>query len=662
MAKTSGLPLGLIWRDFATDWPAQAYPAGPTPCTVQQINTSGSRGVYRMTLDAGTDVGVVRITFNTGAYLLPGDVSGGPARTANSLGDRLVWSHGIYNNQDSGSSIGGSFFENSITGTGDVPIITKDSENLTTASNLERVRQLGFIGGEKFYAKNVAGVGVKIIAISNLRGSVPSSPAHYANTTGASGGTFTQSSDGVYTNIDLFDWDDTLNSGAGGFVNTSNTTGVRTNVGPYSGWKDRSSVYPKVTIYPNMKTHDNTDDGDYFDLETAWPSSGTLGLQLHTAGQTNSIQQSEMYYPSFHANRNNTYCVPVVPGNSSNGIVTLTIEAPLFGTWFGIAYGCPIDMEVADSGKHKLTRSAVTTNWNQTCNRGGSVADVYHMPVDAYGGVNPASVGRDENGIPLKTINTYSPDLDHDDDHSGVPMGHRVVSEVRGSDGRDLWENLVTTKYITENGRGSWKTAMNGGTDPDTLIRDWYGMVDAVECSGSFSFPASDQITCPSFSVVSGAPSTAAAVPEVGDLLVTGSDNTFGNNGVTSNVTVTAVSGQTITVSGMSMTTSAAFSGLTPTLTFVKMGDIQTKGYLNPTVYNGSTTDLSTIPGQPAGDIGIRDYLFEDRYGATPLPDGFYKIIDKNGVNNGNGGKKRVKVKDGIIIKCRNCFGSVKSR
>ena len=113
MAKTSGLPLGLIWRDFATDWPAQAYPAGPTPCTVQQINTSGSRGVYRMTLDAGTDVGVVRITFNTGAYLLPGDVSGGPARTANSLGDRLVWSHGIYNNQDSGSSIGGSFFENS---------------------------------------------------------------------------------------------------------------------------------------------------------------------------------------------------------------------------------------------------------------------------------------------------------------------------------------------------------------------------------------------------------------------------------------------------------------------------------------------------------------------------------------------------------------------
>ena len=264
MAKTSGLPLGLIWRDFATDWPAQPYPAGPTPCTVQQINTTGSRGVYRMTLDAGTDVGVVRITFNTGAYLLPGDVSGGPARTANSLGDRLVWSHGVYNNQDSGSSIGGSFFENSITGTGDIPIITKDNENLTTTSNLERVRQLGFIGGEKFFLKNVAGVGQKILAISNLRGSVPASSAHYANTTGASGGTFTQNSDGVYENIDLFDWDNTLNSGAGGFVNTSDSTGVRTNVGPYSGWKNRNSVYPKVTIYPNMKTHDNTDDGDYF--------------------------------------------------------------------------------------------------------------------------------------------------------------------------------------------------------------------------------------------------------------------------------------------------------------------------------------------------------------------------------------------------------------
>lgn len=661
MAKTSGLPLGLIWRDFATDWPAQAYPAGPSPCVVQQINTSGSRGVYRMTLDAGTDVGVMRITFNTGAYLLPGDVSGGPARTANSLGDRLVWSHGTYNNQDTGSSIGGNFFANDSSGAYDVPVITKDNQNTLATSNLERVRQVGFIGGEKFFQKNVAGVGVRIIAHSNLRGSIPASTTHHSNTTGAaSGAEFTQDENGVFRNIGIFDWDNTLNSGNGGFA----SSGTNTNVGPYAGWIDRNNpALPKVTLQPNMKTHDNTDDGDFFDNEAAWPSSGTLGLQLHTPGQTNSIQQSEMYFPSFHANRNTTYCVPIIPGNISSGIVTLTIEAPEYGTWFGIAYGCPIDMETADSGNHKLTRSTSTTNWNQTCNRSGTNGGaVYHMPVDSYGGVNPASVDRDENGMPLKTLNTYSPSLNHADDHSGVPMNHRVVSEIRGSDGRDLWENLVTTRYITENGRGAWKNAMTSGTDPDTLLNDWYGMEDVVECSGSYSFPTSDSFLCPSFTAVSGAPSGASAVPEVGDLVVTGSDNTFANNGTASNVTVTAVSGQTITVSGLSITTSSAFGGVPRTLTFVRMGDIQTKGYLNPTVYNGSTTDLSTIPGQPAGDIGIRDYLFEDRYGVTPLPDGFYKIIDKNGVDNGNGGKKRVKVKDGVIIKCRNCLGSVKTR
>ena len=113
----------------------------------------------------------------------------------------------------------------------------------------------------------------------------------------------------------------------------------------------------------------------------------------------------------------------------------------------------------------------------------------------------------------------------------------------------------------------------------------------------------------------------------------------------------------------MTMTTAAALNGVNdPLLRFVRMGDIQTKGHFNSTLYNGNTTDLTALTGQTNGDIGIRDYLFEDRYGANPLPDGFYKIIDKNAVDNGNGGKKRVKVKDGIIIKCRNCFGSVKNR
>ena len=661
MAKTSGLPLGLIWRDFATDWPAQAYPAGPTPCTVQQINTSGARGLYRMTLDAGADVGVMRITFNTGAYLLPGDINGGPARTANSLGDRLIWSHGTYNNQDTGSAIGGNFFANQTTGTYDVPVITKDNQNTTISSNLERVLQVGFIGGEKFFQKNVAGVGVRLIAHNNLRGTIPASSAHHANTTGASSGAqFTQDVNGRFLNIDIFDWDQTLNSGNGGFA----TSGSTTNLGPYAGWIDRNNpALPKVTLQQNLKTHDNVDDGSFWDNEAAWPSTGTLGLQIHSPGQVNSIQQSETYFPSFHPNRNTTYCVPIIPGNISSGIVTLNIEAPEYGTWFGIAYGCPIDMEIADSGNHKLTRSTSTTNWNQTCNRSGTNGGtVYHMPIDTYGGVNPASVSRDENGIPIRVFNNYSPSLIQQSDHSGVPMNHRVVSEVRGSESRNLWEDLVTTRYITSNSRGAWKTAMTGGTDPDTLLNDWYGMEDVVECSGSYTFPTADSFSCPSFTAISGAPSGASAVPQVGDLVVTGSNNTFANNGTASNVTVTAVNGQTITVSGLSITTSAAFGGIPRTLIFVRMGDIQTKGYFNPTVYNGNTTDLNTIPGQPAGDIGIRDFLFEDRYGVTPLPDGFYKIIDKNGIDNGNGGKKRVKVKDGIIIKCRNCLGSLKTR
>ena len=175
-----------------------------------------------------------------------------------------------------------------------------------------------------------------------------------------------------------------------------------------------------------------------------------------------------------------------------------------------------------------------------------------------------------------------------------------------------------------------------------------------MEKLGFFTFPANNQITCPTFSAASGAPTGAAAVPEVGDLVVTGSNNTFGANGVSSNVTVTAVSGQTITVGSLSITTQAAFSGLSdPTVTFVRMGDIQTKGYLNPTRYNsGNAVDAvdELTGGQPNGDIGIRDFLFEDRYGVTPVTDGFYKVVDKNGVDNGNGGRKRVKVKDGIII------------
>ncbi len=658
MAKTSGLPLGLIWRDFAIDHPAQPYPV-PKTCGTFEINASGSKGLYRFAVDAGTSVGVMRVVFNTGNYLLPGDASGaGPALAVNSIPDRLVWYHGTYNNQEAGSSVGGNFYANDSSGATDVPVITIDSENLNTSSNLERVKQVGLVGGERFFD---AGNNT-ISAVSNLRGSKPRSQAHLDNA--PSGKSFGQDISGRYMNTPIFDYNASLNSGAGGFaqmvVNGVNQTA---DVGPFHGWIERNLPGPQVTLTPNMKTHDNSDDGDFWDIEADWQTSGTLALQVHSAGSANSVQQSEMYFPSFHASRNATYCVPIIPNNISSGVVTMEVQAPLQSTWFGVALTCPIDMETADSGNHKLNRSSIKTNWNQVCNSGNVNIPVYHMPVDAYGGVNPASVSRDENGIPIKTINNYSPSLNHTGDHTGVKLNHRVVSDIRTSDGRILWESLLTTNYINKNGRSSWKTAMTGGTDPDTLLRDWYGMEDVVKSGVGGSFPASDQITCGTFSAVSGAPSSAATTPQVGDLVVTGSNNTFGNNGTAGNITVTAVNGQTITVSGMTMTTSAALTGVNdPILRFVRMGDIQTKGHLNISLYNGSSTNINDLTGQTNGDIGIRDYLFEDRYGATPVPDGFYKIVDKNAVNNGNGGKKRVKVKNGIIIKCRNCFGSVKNR
>lgn len=662
MAKTSGLPLGLIWKDHINPTPPQPYPR-LQPCSLNNLQADGSVGSYRITIDAGSSKGVMRVLFNTGNYFLPSAETLGPAKAANNLPDRLSWSHGSYYNQDDGSSIGGNFYANDSSGATDVPVVSKDSENLTSFSNLQRVKQKGMIGGERFFRRTVTGSD-KILAISNLRGSIPPSNAHHAN---GSPVAFSQNVNGEYENIPVFDYDETLNSGAGGFAQLQfNGVNQTTTLGPYGGWIDRNTNKIQSTLTPNMKTSAATGaEGDLFDIEADWPSSGSLGLQLHSAGSVNSVQQAETFFPSFHANRNTVYCIPMEPTNP-NGTVELVVDAPLGGTWFAISYECPIDMETADSGKHKLTRSALRTNWNQTCNTGTVNTTVYHMPVDYRGSVNPASVGRDENGIPVKTVNTYSPALNH----SNGSHGNRVVSDVRGSESRDLWENLVSNYYITQNGRGganSWKAALNGGATPESLVRDWYGMQDCVKSSGSFSsygFPASNQITVPNVTAVSGAPATASTNIEVGDLVVTGSDNNFGANGTNGNIKVESVNGNTITVSGMTMSTQTALTGLDPVLTFVRMGDIQTKGYLDPAVYmaNPGEDDVSNIGGQPAGDIGIRDYLFEDRYGANPLPDGFYKIIDKNGVDNGNGGKKRVKVKDGIIIKCRNCFGSIKNR
>lgn len=670
MAKTSGLPLGLIWKDQAIDHPPQPYPI-PVACSITQISATGNRGQFRFNVTAGTSVGVMKLVFNTGNFLLPSNGVGGgngngPCTSPNPMADRMKWSHGTYSNQDAGSSISGNFYVNDSSGLTDVPVIAVDTQNTTSSSNLEKVKQIGLLGGEKFML-SVNGTN-KINSVNHLRGSVPKAGSHNI----ASGQTYTfgQDANGVYSGIPLYEYDASLNSGAGGFaqmvVNGVNQT---TTLGPYDGWINRNSGQANNTLTPGLYGADAVApiiDGDFYDIEDVWTTeANNANLMKPTPGGALSVSQEHQYWPSFHASRNTVYCVPIIPNNISDGDVTITVEAPLQGTWFGVAVQCPVDLETADSGNHKLNRSSIQDNWNQTCNQGGVSNTIYHMPIDGFGTVNPASVGRDENGIPIKTKMNHSPALDNYISNSSNKFNDRVVSEHRTSASRVLWETLVTYNYITRNSRSSWKTAMANGTDPDTLLRYWYGMRDSAKCSGSFSFPASDQITCPTFSAATGAPSGAAAVPEVGDLVVTGSDNTFGNNGTASNVTVTAVSGQTITVSSLSSTTQAAMTGLSdPIVTFVRMGDIQTQGYLNPTTYNsGNAVDaVDELTGQPNGDIGIRDYLFEDRYGATPVGDGFYKVVDKNGVDNGNGGKKRIKIKDGIIIKCRNCFGSIKNR
>ena len=336
MAKTSGLPLGLIWKDHINDTPPQPYPV-PVTCSVNQIGASGSRGVYHLTLSAGTSVGVMRITFNTGNYLLPGNVSSGPATAVNSIPDRLVWDHGIYYNQDAGSSIGGNFYKNDSSGATDVPVITIDSQNLSTSSDLERVKQEGLIGGERFFESS----GSIIVSCNNLRGTIPKSSAHYANS--PSGVSFGQDVNGEFLTSPIFDYDASLNSGAGGFAQrVINSVNQTTTLGPYGGWVDRNTNKIKSTLTPNLKTHDNSNDGDFFDIEADWQTSGTLALQVHSPGAANSVQQSEAYFPSFHASRNAVYCVPIIPNNISDGKVTMRVEAPLQSTWFGIAYECPM--------------------------------------------------------------------------------------------------------------------------------------------------------------------------------------------------------------------------------------------------------------------------------------------------------------------------------
>jgi len=656
MSSTLGLPLGLIWKDQAVDNPPQPYPI-PVACQITQISATGNRGSYRFNLTAGTSVGVMKFVFNVGNYLLPGNALGGsngvgPAQTSNAVGDRMKWSHGTYIDQDSGSSIGGNFYENDSSGATDVPVVAIDTNNTLTISNLEKVKQIGLLGGEKLLLSTNGSNTIN--SVNHLRGSVPKTGSYNVNYTGNP--TFGQNASGEYTGVPMYEYN------GSSFVQMQ-VSGVNqtTTLGPYDGWINRNSNNPNNTLTPAMKS-----TGIFYDIESVWTTEvNSTNLMSGVIGAPLSTVQEHQYWPSFHASRNTVFCVPIIPGNISNGDVTITVEAPLQGTWFGVAAQCPVDLETADNGNHKLNRTSIKTNWNQTCNQGGVNVPVYHMPVDGFGTVNPASVGRDENGIPLKTKMNHSPTLDNYLVNNLNTFNDRIVSSNRSSDSRVLWESLVTYNYITRNGRTAWDLAMDNGTDPDTLLRYWYGMRDSAKCTGSFSFPATNQITCPAFSAATGAPSGAAAVPEVGDLVVTGSDNTFGNNGTASNVTVTAVSGQTITVSSLSSTTQAAMAGLTdPTVIFVRMGDIHTKGYLNPTTYNsGSAVDaVEDLTGQPNGDIGIRDFLFEDRYGATAVPDGFYKVVDKNGVDNGNGGKKRVKVKDGIIIKCRNCFGSIKSR
>ena len=671
MSSTLGLPLGLIWKDQAVDNPPQPYPI-PVACQITQISATGNRGQFRFNVTAGTSVGVMKLVFNTGNFLLPSNgalfPSGasangdGPCSSPSPMADRMKWSHGTYNDQDAGSSIGGNFYENDSSGATDVPVIAIDNQNTSTSSNLEKVKQIGLLGGEKLML-SVNGTN-KINSVNHLRGSVPKAGSH--NVDSGQTYTFGQDANGVYSGIPLYEYDASIPGFAQMQVGGVNQT---TTLGPYDGWINRNSGNANNTLTPALYGADASspiEDGDFYDVEGVWTTEvNNANLMKHSPGGALSVSQEHQYWPGFHASRNTVSCVPIIPNNISDGDVTITVEAPLQGTWFGVAVQCPIDLETADNGIHKLNRTSIKTNWNQTCNQGSVNVPVYHMPIDGFGTVNPASVGRDENGIPIKTKMNHSPALDNYTQSVLNKFNDRIVSSNRSSDSRVLWESLVTYNYITRNGRTAWDLAMDNGTDPDTLLRYWYGMRDSAKCGGAFSFPATNQITCPTFSAATGAPSGAAAVPEVGDLVVTGSDNTFGNNGTASNVTVTAVSGQTITVSSLSSTTQAAMSGLSdPVVIFVRMGDIHTKGYLNPTTYNsGSAVDaVDELTGQPNGDIGIRDFLFEDRYGATAVPDGFYKVVDKNGVDNGNGGKKRVKVKDGIIIKCRNCFGSIKSR
>jgi len=667
MAKTLGLPLGLIWKDQALDNPF-VPPPPPIACAITQIQADGNRGMYRFDITAGTSVGVMKLVFNTGNFLLPSNGAGGgngdgPAQTVNAMGDRMYWSHGTYNNQDAGSSIAGNFYVNDSSGATDVPVVAIDTQNTSVSSNLEKIKQIGLLGGEKLMLS--ANGTNKINSVNHLRGSVPKTGSYNVNLTGNP--SFGQSSDGIYTGIPMYEYDTSSNAFSQLVVNGVNQT---TTLGPYDGWINRNSLNPNNTLTP-AQFGDGAgvgNDGDIFNIESLWTTEvNSTNIMKNTPSGGLSVSQEHQYWPSFHASRNTVFCVPIIPNNISDGKVTIVVEAPLEGTWFGVAAQCPVDLETADSGNHKINRSILQTNWNQTCNQGGVNNTIYHMPIDGFGAFNPASVGRDENGIPIKTLMGHSPALDNYITSAANKFNDRVVSEHRTADTRILWETLVTTNYITSNGRSAWKTAMTGGTNPDTLLRYWYGMRDCALNNGSFSFPANNQITFHAgFQGASGAPTGAAAVPEVGDLVVTGSNNTFGNNGTSSNVTVTAVSGQTITVGSLSGTTQAAMNGLSsPTVTFVRMGDIQTQGYLNPTRYNsGASVDAvdELTGGQPNGDIGIRDYMFEDRYGAIPVANGFYKVVDKNGVDNGNGGKKRIKIKDGIIIKCRNCFGSIKNR
>ena len=142
MAKTSGLPLGLIWKDQAIDHPPQPYPI-PVACAITQISATGNRGSFRFNLTAGTSVGVMKLVFNTGNFLIPkngvgGSNGNGPCSSPSPMADRMKWSHGTYSDQDAGSTIGGNFYLNNSSGATDVPVIGVDTENLSPVSNLEK--------------------------------------------------------------------------------------------------------------------------------------------------------------------------------------------------------------------------------------------------------------------------------------------------------------------------------------------------------------------------------------------------------------------------------------------------------------------------------------------------------------------------------------------